>query len=119
MKRAAGAIVPPFAELAGSDGSPLFRQIYTRLRDAVLDGTLPGGHRLPSARTLAGDLGVSRNTVEAAFSQLVAEGFVTRRVGAGSYVAHAVPEPERRPRRPRAAPNGTPRAAAAAPPPAL
>ena len=119
MKRAAGAIVPPFTELAGSDANPLFRQIYTRLRDAVLDGTLPGGHRLPSARTLAGDLGVSRNTVEAAFSQLVAEGFVTRRVGAGSYVARAVPEPDRRPRRPRGAPNAAARTAVPAPPPAL
>jgi GntR family transcriptional regulator / MocR family aminotransferase len=77
---------------ASPDGTPLHTLIYRRLREHVLTGALAPGARLPSARTLASDLGVSRNTVEWAFGQLVAEGFVTRRVGAGSTVAESLAE---------------------------
>lgn len=66
---------------------PLFRQIYRMIRQAILDGRLEPGSRLPSTRTLARDLAVSRSTTEEAFAQLQAEGFVERRVGAGTYVA--------------------------------
>ncbi|WP_059439243.1 PLP-dependent aminotransferase family protein, partial [Anaeromyxobacter sp. PSR-1] len=65
-----------------------------RIRDAILAGALAPGARLPSTRTLARDVGVSRNTVEQAFSQLDAEGLLVRRVGSGSVVAlpaHARP----------------------------
>jgi GntR family transcriptional regulator / MocR family aminotransferase len=53
----------------------------------VLDGRLAPGTRLPSSRTLARDLRVSRTTTETALSQLLAEGFIERRIGAGSFVA--------------------------------
>lgn len=99
MKQPAGALLPnleaPFAA-----GSPLHLQIYRRIRGAILGGALPPGSRLPSTRTLAADLGVSRNTTEEAFSQLEAEGYLVRRVGDGTYVA--LPDSPAPPPRPRA-----------------
>ncbi|HSF39843.1 MAG TPA: PLP-dependent aminotransferase family protein, partial [Thermoanaerobaculia bacterium] len=86
MKQSAGALLPNL-EGPFESGSPLHLQIYRRIRGAVLGGMLPAGSRLPSTRTLAADLGVSRNTTEEAFSQLEAEGYLVRRVGDGSYVA--------------------------------
>ncbi|RJS16540.1 PLP-dependent aminotransferase family protein [Corallococcus sp. H22C18031201] len=73
---------------------PLHRQLYERLREAILTGGLPPRGRLPSTRALAERLGLSRNTVEQAFAQLDAEGLLERRVGSGSVVAlpeHARP----------------------------
>jgi len=69
------------------DGVPLYTQLYRQLREHILNGTLAPGASLPSARTLASDLHLSRNTVESAINQLRAEGYVTRRVGAGTLVA--------------------------------
>jgi GntR family transcriptional regulator/MocR family aminotransferase len=57
------------------------------LRNAVRDGRLAAGARLPSSRALAVDLGVSRNTVAGAYAQLVAEGWLEARTGAGTHVA--------------------------------
>jgi GntR family transcriptional regulator/MocR family aminotransferase len=73
-------------------GGPLHRQLYFAIRDAILAARLQPGTRLPSTRTLAEDLGVSRNTVMAAFEQLLAEGYIRGRVGAGSYVSDQLPE---------------------------
>lgn len=75
-----------------SSGTPLHVQVYRRLRDNIVGGTLEPGDRLPSARTLARDLRVSRNTIDAAFAQLRAEGLVVRRVGAGTVVAATLVE---------------------------
>jgi GntR family transcriptional regulator / MocR family aminotransferase len=60
-----------------------------RLRELVRDGTLPAGTRLPSSRALAGDLEVSRRLVVEAYAQLLAEGYLVSRPGAGTYVATA------------------------------
>ncbi|HVR49638.1 MAG TPA: PLP-dependent aminotransferase family protein [Pseudorhodoferax sp.] len=62
--------------LRAPDAPPLQRQLHQRLRQAVLDGRLAPGSRLPATRSLAEALGVSRNTVTAAYEQLAAEGFV-------------------------------------------
>ena len=70
---------------------PLHRQLYEGYRDAILDGRLRAGQRLPSTRVLAGELAISRIPVVTAFEQLVAEGFVESRVGAGSFVSSALP----------------------------
>jgi GntR family transcriptional regulator/MocR family aminotransferase len=71
---------------------PLHRQLYNGLRDAILRGQLPGDTKLPGTRTLAAELGVSRNTVLNAFEQLLAEGYITGKVGAGTYVACCLPD---------------------------
>src|SRR5437016_2643089 len=66
--------------------------VESALRDAVRTGRLEVGVRLPSSRSLAGDLGVARNTVAAAYAQLVAEGWLEARHGSGTWVAaRAVP----------------------------
>ncbi|WP_127358712.1 MocR-like pyridoxine biosynthesis transcription factor PdxR [Actinacidiphila soli] len=57
------------------------------LREAVRDGRLAAGTRLPATRVLAADLGVARNTVADAYAQLVAEGWLTARQGSGTRVA--------------------------------
>ncbi len=90
----AGALAREIRLLAapGEEGVPLYRRLYRQLRAHILAGHLPAGARLPASRTFASDLRVSRNTVEAAIAQLVVEGFVERRVGAGSVVSASVHE---------------------------
>ena len=71
---------------------PLHRQLYDGYRDAILDGRLRPGQRLPSTRSLAHELQISRIPVVTAFEQLVAEGYVESQVGAGSFVSRALPD---------------------------
>ncbi len=68
-------------------GTPLTRQIYDQLRTMILTGVLAAGARMISTRGLAAELGVSRNIVLDAFDQLMAEGFLEARTGAGTFVA--------------------------------
>jgi GntR family transcriptional regulator/MocR family aminotransferase len=63
-------------KFAPQDSGRLTRQIYDRLRTAILSGALPQGYRLPSSRVLAADLKVARNTVSSAIDQLAVEGYV-------------------------------------------
>ena len=77
--------------LGAQDPLPLHRQLYEALRRAMLDGKLGAGERLPSSRDLAQDLDLSRNTVVAAINQLSVEGYLTSRVGSGTYVSDSVP----------------------------
>lgn len=69
-----------------SDPLPLVQRLYRPLREWIQQGRLPTGHRLPSTRLLARELGVGRNTLLAAFDQLTAEGFLETRPGAGTFV---------------------------------
>ncbi|GCE14537.1 MocR-like pyridoxine biosynthesis transcription factor PdxR [Tengunoibacter tsumagoiensis] len=73
--------------LAHTSVVPLHRQIYLWMRQAILDGQLQPGQRLPSTRTLASELGVSRNTASSAYEELQAEEFIERTVGSGTVVA--------------------------------
>ena len=66
---------------------PLHRQLTDGLREAIRTGRLAADVRLPSSRVLASDLGVSRRMVVDAYTQLVAEGFLVSRHGAGTQVA--------------------------------
>jgi len=65
---------------------PLSRQIYLTLREAILSGQLKPSLRLASSRNMAQQLAVSRNVVLEAYEQLLAEGFLETRQGAGTYV---------------------------------
>lgn len=73
--------------------TPLHRQLYHCFRNMILHGELAAGTKLPSTRTLAKDLAVSRNTVVTAFEQLVAEGFLEMKVGVGTLVAAILTSP--------------------------
>src|SRR5262245_20337988 len=64
----------------------LAARIYRQILDAVLDGRLRPGERLPPTRDLAVRLKVSRNTVSVAYERLVAEGYLDGRVGDGTFV---------------------------------
>ncbi len=97
---APGALLGPLTVDPG-ERMPLYRQVYRRIRELVLDGSLSRGSRLPSTRTLAADLGLSRNTVLAAVEQLTFEGYLISRVGDGTYVAAVLPEDLEKPRWPR------------------
>ncbi|MGY3859067.1 MocR-like pyridoxine biosynthesis transcription factor PdxR [Aeromonas intestinalis] len=76
---------------------PLHEQLVRTLREAILAGHLPQHSRLPASRLLASDLGISRSTVELAYGRLESEGYLVRRVGAGSFVALAAVRPAPRP----------------------
>ncbi len=90
-------------------GPGLRRGLTDALREAVRTGRLSPGTRLPSSRSLAGDLGIARNTVADAYADLVAEGWLTARQGSGTRVAdRAVPAPPARPAAPGRAPGRLP-----------
>lgn len=78
--------------LDDSRATPLYRQLYEGLRHAILSGRLLRGQRLPSSRTLAKQLSVSRNTVAQAYAELEAEGYLSGRHGSGTYVSRELPD---------------------------
>ncbi|WP_138495202.1 GntR family transcriptional regulator, partial [Paenibacillus pinistramenti] len=61
--------------------------LYHALRSRIRDGSLPEGTRLPASRELAGLYGLSRGSVAQAYDMLLAEGYVSARVGRGTFVA--------------------------------
>lgn len=71
---------------------PLYRQLYSGLRRAILSGQFLPNTKLPSTRFLSRQLGLSRNTVLNSFEQLIAEGYLAGRHGSGTYIAAAVPD---------------------------
>lgn len=79
-------------DLDPCSATPLFRQIYEGIRSSILDGRLHPGERLPATRRMAEELGVSRNTALAAFDQLLSEGYLEGRTGAGTFVTQHLPE---------------------------
>jgi GntR family transcriptional regulator / MocR family aminotransferase len=95
-KRSTGAIITGLGLVRGGP-MPLHRQLYEGLREAILTRRLAPGMRLPSTRTLASELGLSRYTVVDAFRQLCAEGYLEGHVGAGTCVARTVPDDLLRP----------------------
>lgn len=62
---------------------PLYLQLYKQLLDQILSGKLPAGHLLPGSRAMAATLGVGRNTVDNAYSQLATEGYIRAEAGRG------------------------------------
>ena len=86
----------------------LGRQLADAIRDLIVGGVLRRGERLPSSRALAADLAVSRSISEHAYAQLVAEGWLDSRHGAGTFVASVGPGVAAPPR-PPAAPQPTSR----------
>jgi GntR family transcriptional regulator / MocR family aminotransferase len=76
-----------------SAAEPLHDQLYRQIRDELQSADFTGGaYRVPSSRTLAGDLGISRLTVNLAFSKLHAEGYLRSKSRSGTFVAHPLPE---------------------------
>jgi GntR family transcriptional regulator/MocR family aminotransferase len=76
--------------LAPRGQGTLRRRLRDSLQEAIRSGRLSPGSRLPSSRTLAADLNVSRGVVVDAYAQLSAEGFLVSRAGSGTVVADTV-----------------------------
>lgn len=74
------------------EGVNLQEWLYLELRDAMLVGRLPAGSKLPGSRTLASHLCVARGTVQAAYQQLLSEGYVVSRPGSGTRVCMELPD---------------------------
>lgn len=72
--------------LNNDNKEPLYMQIYKHIKDEILCGNIPSDSKLPSIRNLYKDLKVSKNTVEAAYEQLIAEGYVKSKNRSGLYV---------------------------------
>lgn len=64
-----------------------YKQVYQRIHTAILQGILKSGERLPSARTLAKEMGVARGTVEEGYAILKAEGYIESKGQAGTVVS--------------------------------
>src|SRR3984893_8036714 len=89
MKRVSASFLPPIA-LDSSRKIPMYGQLYEWFRRAILAGQLRPGQRVPSTRSLAAELKVSRIPVSSAYEQLHAEGYFETFVGAGTCVARSI-----------------------------
>lgn len=85
VKIAGGALLASIT-IERSAETTLSTQICTSIRKMIFSGALSAGERLPSTRTLAEDLGVSRTTINHVFERLTEEGLIESRTGAGSFV---------------------------------
>ena len=75
-----------FLQIDKQDSLLLYEQLYSRVISAIKSGELVHGDKLPSIRTLASDLNVSRTTVETAYDQLCAEGYINNKPKKGYFV---------------------------------
>src|SRR6202012_4440346 len=91
MKRVASG-VPPVIAVNRRATKPLHRQIYDAFRTNIIRRNLRAGQAVPSTRTLAVELSVSRIPVLNAYAQLLAEGYFESRAGSGTVISEALPD---------------------------
>jgi GntR family transcriptional regulator / MocR family aminotransferase len=91
MKKVNSAIHPYFP-FERKSAIPFYKQIYEGYRNAILGGQLRAGQRLQSTRALASELRISRLPVVIAYEQLLHEGYIEGKIGAGTYVNQSIPE---------------------------
>ena len=89
VKAAKGALLATLEVDRNSD-APIYRQIEDFLRQMILNGALPPSQKLPSTRELALELGVSRITIKSVYEQLISEGYVQGKIGAGTFVSEGL-----------------------------
>jgi GntR family transcriptional regulator / MocR family aminotransferase len=75
-----------------NDSLPLHQKLYEELRQEILGGRLSPGQKLPSTRSLAQSLGISRSTVTQSYEQLLSEGYLETKVGSGTFVGAQLPD---------------------------
>ena len=78
---------------APEEGASLQGWLYESLRGAILGGRLPAGSKLPSTRAMAEHYKLARGTVQAAYQQLLSEGYLQARTGSGTRVSEVLPDP--------------------------
>src|ERR1041385_1682729 len=86
----------PIGSLDPSSQTPLYRQLYSEIKQLIESGGLPKGGRLPATRELAGQLGLNRATGSSPYELLEADGLIAGHVGRGSFVATAPAATENR-----------------------
>jgi GntR family transcriptional regulator/MocR family aminotransferase len=91
MPRRANVTNRPEITLDATLPMPLYKQLYERLRGAILTAQLERGAPLPSTRALAHELGVSRTTTILAYEHLLSEGYLESKKGQGTAVARSLP----------------------------
>src|SRR5271156_4974532 len=91
MKRISGGFSPMIA-VDRKAKDPLHKQIYDAYRSMIVGRRLRAGQQIPSTRTLALELKVSRIPVLTAYSQLLAEGYFEARAGVGTFVCSSLPD---------------------------
>ena len=69
------------------DPRPIYEQVKSEFRRLILSGALPRGEKLPSVRGLAGSLAINPNTIQRAYRELEAEGYIFSIAGKGSFAA--------------------------------
>ena len=88
-----------------NEPAPIYKQLYNQIREQVLSGKMPAHAKLPSVRDLAAELLISRNTVEGAYQELYAEGYIYSQQRSGYFVSaldqHAAPLSLKHQRRPQ------------------
>jgi GntR family transcriptional regulator/MocR family aminotransferase len=107
------SIAKPVRARRGAGASALFARVAAAIADEIRRGALRSGDRLPSTRELAAQFDVNRNTIVAAYDELVAQGWIIARGAAGTFVAAEVPDrpvdaPTRSPPRRKLAPHTKP-----------
>ena len=75
-----------FIVISPQDPAPLYKQVTDQVKDAVADGVLKPGDRLPSIREMAKELNISEITIKRSYMDLESEGFIFTRAGLGSFV---------------------------------
>lgn len=75
-----------------ASATSLVRQLYLSLREAIVEGRLCAGHRLPATRLASKEWGLSRGSIAEAYEILTMEGYVISRRGSGTYVASGLPD---------------------------
>lgn len=79
-----------FIEINRDIQIPLVKQVYSQIKDKILNGELNRNYKLPSTRSLASNLGVSRNVIVEVYEQLSAEGYIVSKAGNGSYIEESL-----------------------------
>jgi GntR family transcriptional regulator / MocR family aminotransferase len=92
MPKETAEINPAGIRLSKKSTTPLYRQVYEQFREMILSKRLRPGERLPASRNLAKELGVSRVIISQGYEQLMMEGYITGKTGAGTFVATTLPD---------------------------
>jgi GntR family transcriptional regulator/MocR family aminotransferase len=92
MKKKMSRVAVPMIAVHRNSENPLHRQIYDSFRAMILERRLQPDQQIPSSRTLADELRISRIPVLNAYAQLRAEGYIESRAGAGTFVTNSLSE---------------------------
>ncbi len=92
MAKEQAEVNPAGFKISKNSATPLYMQVYEQFREMILNQRLRAGDRLPASRNFAKELGVSRVIVSQGYEQLMVEGYVVGKTGAGTFVADLLPD---------------------------